>query len=185
MRTFVVFFFYFVNISVYGQSFETNFVVKNAYYVSIDIDTKQDYPIMFDILLDKNDSLLVDASNKQNFINGILQNSLYIPRCWSLDAFVKIYGNAGVDTYSRFRNMFFNEMDKKGRKETIKLESGEMVSISYFAIKGVFVLLNKEVFFSYGLDQSDNPEVNKPCIPLAVTEYEETCSLSQNRIKTE
>jgi hypothetical protein len=77
MRTFVVFFFYFVNISVYGQSFETNFVVKNAYYVSIDIETKQDYPIMFDILLDKNDSLLVDASNKHNFINGILQNSIY------------------------------------------------------------------------------------------------------------
>ena len=89
MRTFVVFFFYFVNISVYGQSFETNFVVKNAYYVSIDIKTKQDYPIMFDILLDKNDSLLVDASNKQNFINGILQNYIYIPRCWFMLFFQK------------------------------------------------------------------------------------------------
>ena len=89
MRTFVVFFFYFVNISVYWQSFETNFVVKNAYYVSIDIETKQDYPIMFNILLDKNDSLLVDASNKQNFINGILQNSIYIPRCWFMLFFQK------------------------------------------------------------------------------------------------
>ena len=185
MRTFVAFFFYFVSISVYGQLFEMNIVVKDAYYVSIDIDTKQDYPIMFDILLNKNDSLLVDASNKQNFINGILRNSIYIPRCWSLDPFVKLYGNSGVDTYNRFRNMFFYEIDKKGKKETVKLESGEMVSISYLAIKGIFVLLNKEVFFSYGLDQSDNLGANKPCIPLAVTEYEETCSLPQNRIKTE
>ena len=85
----MVFFFYFVNISVYGQSFETNFVVKNVFYVSIDIETKQDYPIMFDILLDKNDSLLVDASNKQNFINGILQNYIYIPRCWFMLFFQK------------------------------------------------------------------------------------------------
>ena len=154
-----------------------NFVVKDAYYISIDIDTKQNYPVMFDIILDKNDSLLVDTSSKQNFINGILQNSTYVPRSWSLDVFIKLYGDTGVDTKNRFSNLFYDEMEKNGRKETIKLTSGEMVRISYLALKGVFVQLNREVSFSCGLDQRDNPKVNKPCIPFAITEYEFTCNL--------
>ena len=183
MRILLVFVLSFVHISIYGQISEMEFVAKNAYYISIDVNSTQNYPIMFDIILDRNDSLLVDTSSKQNFINGVLQNSIYVPRCWSSDVFIRLYGDTGVDIRSRFSNMLCDEMEKNGRKETIKLASGEMVSISYIALKGVFIQLDREVSFSCGLDQRDNPKVNEPCIPLAITEYDFTCNLSPIRIR--
>ena len=159
-----------------------DFVAKNVYYISINIYSKDNYPTMFDVVLDKSDSLLVDTSNKHNFINGILHNSLYVPRMWSSDVFLKYYGDTAIDTENRFRNMFYDIMEKNGKKEEIKLASGETVKITYFELKGVFVLLDKEISFSLGLDQNDNPKVNRPCIPIAITEYEFTRHLPTKHI---
>ncbi|MBR5989746.1 MAG: hypothetical protein IK003_09520 [Prevotella sp.] len=181
MRLLFIFIFSFANISIFGQINEMDFVVKNAYYISIDIDMKQNYPIMFDVILDKNDSLIVNTNSEQDFINNILQNTTYVPRCWSSGVFIKLYGDDGVDTINRFRNLFFDEMEKNGRKETLKLASGGMVNISYIGLKGVFVQLNKEISFSHGLDQKDNPKVINPCIPLAITEYILTNNLPKNK----
>ena len=152
-------------------------VVKNGYYISINIYPKNNYPTMFDIVLNKNDSILIDTSNKQNFINGILLNSLYVPRCWSSDVFLKYYGDTSIDTENRLSNLFFEIMEKNGKKEEIKLKSGEIVKITYFELKGVFVQLYKDISFSLGLSPNDNPKVNRPCVPFAITEYEFTCNL--------
>ena len=174
MRTLFLLLFSFVQIGIFGQTNETDFVVKNAYYISIDIYSKNNYGIMFDVIMNQEDSLIVDTSNKQNFINGVLQNTTYVPRCWDSDVFRKIYGDTGIETKHNFSNMFFNEIEKKGRKDTLKLTSGEFVTVSYIKLKGIFVQLNKEISFSEGLTQEDNPKVSKPCIPFAITEYEPT-----------
>ena len=166
-----------VHISMYGQVNVSGFVVKDAYYISIDINSKNNYPIMFDAVLNKKDSLLIDTSNKQNFITGILQNSIYVPRCWSHNVFLKLYGDSAIDTHNKFRNMFFDEMAKNGGKKIIELSSGDMAKITFIKLKGIFVQLDKEISFSYGLNQEDYPQVNKPCIPIAITEYESTNKL--------
>ena len=170
MRVLLVFIITFVHINMHGQISVNNFFVKNVYYISIDIDSKYNYPIMFDVVLNKKDSLLIDTSSKTDFISRILHNSIYVPRCWSSDLFLKLYGETGIDTYNRFRNVFFDEMEKNGRKKTIKLTSGEIVNITYFELKGVFIQLDKEISFSYGLNKEDNPKVNSPFIPIAITE---------------
>ena len=74
--------------------------------------------------------------------------------------------------------MFFDEMEKNGKSKIIKLASGEMAKITFLELKGVFVLLDKEISFSYGLNQEDYPQVNKPCIPIAITEYGSTNNLT-------
>ncbi len=172
MRLLLMYLFAFVHINIYGQINEMKIVVKDIYYISINIYSNHNYPTMFDVVLNKNDSLLVDTSNKKNFINGILHNSSYVPRVWSSDVFIKYYGDTDFDTGNRFRNMFYELMEKNGKKEEIKLTSGEIVSITYFELKGVFVQLDKEISFSLGLDQNDNPKVNRPYIPFAITEYD-------------
>ena len=132
MRLLFIFIFSFANISIFGQINEMDFVVKNAYYISIDIDMKQNYPIMFDVILDKNDSLIVNTNSEQDFINNILQNTTYVPRCWSSGVFIKLYGDDGVDTINRFRNLFFswNIMNSKGIKKVKALEKGQICVLS-------------------------------------------------------
>lgn len=182
MRTLSVLILTFLYIGGFSQNCNMNFVVKDAYYITIDIDSEHNFSIMFDAILNKGDSLLIDTSNKHNFINGILSNSTYVPRCWSSDVFTSLYGDTGIATKSRFSNLFFDEIEKNGRKESLTLKSGEMVYISYIELKGIFVQLNKEISFSHGLDQRDNPKVCKPCIPFAVTEYVITNYLPQKEI---
>ena len=174
MRLLFIYILALVHISMYGQVNVNDFIVKDVYYISIDISSNNNYPIMFDAVLNKNDSLLIDTNNKESFITGILQNSIYVPRCWSHDVFLKLYGDTAIDTHNKFRNMFFDEMAKNGKSKIIKLASGEMAKITFLELKGVFVLLDKEISFSYGLNQEDYPQVNKPCIPIAITEYGST-----------
>lgn len=170
MKSFLIILFSTVAVIASAQSKDNSLEVKDVYYISVDIYSSDNHPILFDILMEMNDTLLIDTINRQVFLSGILRSTKYVPRCWDYSVFQSYYNDKSGNTLTRLRNSVCELMETNSNKLYFKLGSGEHVYISFIEVKGVFCLLERQISFSKGLDIDEFPQISTSYVPLAISD---------------
>ena len=152
-------------------------------YIEFVATKPHQYPVCFAALSTK-DTIKIDRSNLKAFIKSIYSTCVYTPisdmAYWK--AFERVFGRS-QRTYDccTFFICNFNENSKRQEKSvTIKLLTGEKITITYLRITGIFLSLDEtfspETISSIGPSADECGEGNF-IVPISMVDY---CPVNQN-----
>ena len=152
-------------------------------YIDFVATKPHQYPVFFAALSSK-DTIKIDRSNLKAFIKSIYSTCVYTPTSefayWK--AFERVFGRS-MRTYNccTFFLCDFNENSKRhGQTMTIKLLTGEKITITYLRITGIFLSLDEtfssETITSIG-PSADECGGGNFIVPISMVDY---CPVNQN-----
>ena len=152
-------------------------------YIEFVATKPHQYPVCFAALSTK-DTIKIDRSNLKAFIKSIYSTCVYTPisdmAYWK--GFELVFGKS-MRTYNCctfFLGDFYENSKRHGQTMTIKLLTGEKITITYLRITGIFLSLdetfNPETIISIGPSAAECGGGNF-IVPISMDDY---CPVNQN-----
>ena len=144
-----------------AEDFDYTLVGGNYTYIDFDVSRENNWPIFFTAIT-KNDSIKVDLSDFDKFVESVLQSCDYVGSL--MDAYYAFYNLFGRSqrTYDMCRftlNDFYIKFEELERKTKLDLQTGEKVYVRYFDVSGIFMRVDKTVF-RFAADSNGLPKKN-------------------------
>lgn len=158
--------------TLFAQSWRESITAKDYCLLSFRISEANQYPVVFNVAIENADTIRLDTRTMDDLIESVFAEGYYVPETYHgfLPTFFNIWGKtANTETEcSMFVQNFFEMLDRYGESFSMKLDSGEDLSISYVRITGFTIVCNTEHSFSIGIDSKDYPNTEKTIIPISI-----------------
>ena len=129
-----------------AEDFDYALVGGNYTCIDFYVDRKNNWPIFFEAMT-KNDSIKVDLSNFDKFVESVFQSCSYVGNSTSTywNIFYDLFGRSGQtdDICSLTVSEYGNKFKKFDRKTTLYLQTGEKVDVNYCDVWGIFARFGK------------------------------------------
>lgn len=112
------------------------------------VSMEPDHSVIFDVITDR-DSVNVDLSNFDNFVESVMASCEYIPLSEFTynECFEMAFGESDHLFYIGYKtvNMLFSHLEHFKRETKLVLLTGEEIDISYCDIMGFFMRIGEDI----------------------------------------
>ena len=127
-----------------AEDFDYTLVGGNYTCIYFYVDRINNWPIFFEAMT-KNDSIKVDLSNFDTFVESIFQSCYYVGDSPSWNIFYDLFGRSGqIDNIWALTVSTYNNKFKEFESATeLYLQTGETVNVYYCDVWGIFARFGK------------------------------------------